>query len=1593
MLEEYIYEQVAAQQLAPERARLLLDELAQTLSAADDIAIIGVACRFPGANDAGEFWDNLVRERCSIGYFPEQRSQDVEHVWTNPACMQFLMGKPYRGPRDAQSMFDKNGYLADCDTFDADFFGIPPREATFMDPMQRKFLETAWEAVEDAGYGGTQLHSTRTGVFAGRLTDLVLYRYMSVPDPLHLTGSWEGILASRVSYLFNFRGPAMVVDTACSSGLVSVHLGCQAIRRGECELALAGGICIGFGALKQDRGPMDMKAVESADGEVRTFDDGATGTTWGEGVGVVLLKPLRRALEDRDNIYATIKGSGVNNDGASNGITAPNAAAQEELLSKVWKDAGIDAATISYVEAHGTGTALGDPIEVRALSNAFAQQTSKKQFCGVGSVKTNIGHTVGASGMASLIKVLMAMRNQQLPATLNFSKPNRHIDFVDSPLFVNDSLRRWESPEGQPRRAGVSAFGFSGTNAHLLVEEAPMTAETLSEMARGPWLLPISAKTQAGLERLLERYVRYFERERPKNVADVCHTAAVGRGHHEHRVALVGSSVDDFLQQLREIATTGIGEDRRYGAHRVVNARSSQGATNELTRSELEALSGQGKQVLDRASSSTLEELASLYLRGAELDFPRLWGNRGGRRVSIPTYPYERRRLWAPKKDFEVTEGSKLLEHPLLDRMLGRSPTQAIYSTRLDPERHWPLSDHRVAGESVLPGTAYLELAVALASLELGPGSVTIENVTFLAPLEVLSESERELLSVVEPRADGFAVTFVTAGGEEGAQTLWTEHASLQVRRCGEPQPRLDVQRELALFSGEATRSAQPASDELLGLSGRWEHDRVLRVREGSCLGELALAEKYAADCGSFHLHPALMDSAVNIFDVPQTPSPDGADAKGGQPAVEQALYLPIAYERLKVHAKLPPRFWSKLTLRGQPTPGAKVLSADLTLFDGLGNIVVEIQGYSLKRFTLAALGRMRDPELFAIEWRQVPMPVAAREQRWGSVALIGGQDQVTSRVEEYLRSRADSLTRVELDAATPTAPSVEQAHLRCSPDASGLTQLVKELLRRKVNQLVFVSPASACTHDLSTFRAQEHAGVLALFHLLKAVLEQKLGPDPELHCIGVDASAVRPGAAVDPLGASFLALANVAAAEYPHVHVTTVDVDASAQPECYLAAPRATRRAYRGDACFRPTLETTRGDENAPLPQLGGDGVCVITGGTGGVGRCMATYLAERGAQAIALLSRSEPIAREQWQRVATEGGQGSDVVKTLLELERRGVAVSWCQADVGDEHSLRNALGALRNEFGRIRAVLHCAGVAGDGFLLNKDPKAFESVLRPKVEGTWLLDELTRADEPELFLLFSSVFALIGAPGQGDYAAGNAYLDAFAAARKGRGQTLSLNWPAWNEVGMAVDRGLSGEQLFESVSNSEAAARLDRALALGMRQLLPARIDFRMLAQAGDAIDLELSSELKALRSRHAQQRRPETKDWTLLTPEQVTLRGRADSQYDEYERKLGALWASALGITELDIHDNYHSLGGDSLMAQRLIKAIEPLYPGAVDITDLFSFPSVAQLAAEVKQRVEHQHKDTEPQATTVKDIESMLDNLDDDASIDQLLSSLT
>lgn len=603
------------------------------------IAIIGMAANLPGAADVEQFWSNLVGSVESVGPLPAGRQRDLDEYLTSLGTYK-------------ESEIRDAGFLYEIDKFDYEFFKILKREAIAMSPSQRLFLQTAYSSMENGGYGGEALRSSRTGVYVGYISDLDGNQYQNIlkhsKDSQSATGALTANISGRLSYFMDFKGPSMLVDSACSSSMSALNLACQGINNGDCDQAIVGGVQLKVLPVVSHA---DI-GIESSDGHTRPFAEDADGTGEGEGIVSILIKPYEQAVKDRDQIYAVIRAAHSNQDGYSVGLSAPNPEAQAALVTEALDKAEVEAEHITYIEAHGTGTKLGDPIEVHALTKAFRMRTEQEQFCAIGSVKSNIGHLYASSGLASIMKCSLMLTHRMIPATVNIKAINHRIPFEGSPFFVNTQNRVWEAGTS-PRRCGVSNFGFSGTNCHAILEEHREQERVLDTRQSFPFVL--SAFTREGLEAMVKAYYEYLTLNHRIPLPDISFTAAMGRGHYPYRLAMVVKDTEELIGKLEAFEfATQLSKQIYVGSAKPVHHTRRETQWGELTVNEAELLGHSTAQCIagftnrlgEAGRDQVVKRLCELYVRGAKPVWNDFFEQEDVRRVSLPTYLFKAYRCW-----------------------------------------------------------------------------------------------------------------------------------------------------------------------------------------------------------------------------------------------------------------------------------------------------------------------------------------------------------------------------------------------------------------------------------------------------------------------------------------------------------------------------------------------------------------------------------------------------------------------------------------------------------------------------------------------------------------------------------------------------------------------------------------------------------------------------------------------------------------------------------------------------------------------------------------------------------------------------------
>jgi len=925
------------------------NKAARPVVSADAIAIIGMAGQFPRADDLDAFWRNIAGGKDCIDTVPPQR-WDIERYFSEDISVP--------GTTNSRWM----GALADCDAFDPLFFNISPTEAESMDPQQRLMLQSCWHAIENAAIDPRSLSGSRCGVFVGcGATD---YHQRSREHQLSsqgFTGAAMSILAARIAYFLNLQGPCLSIDTACSSSLVAIANACDNLVSGNCDVALAGGVAVMAGpSMHVKTGQSGMLSV---DGRCYAFDHRANGFVPSEGVGTLMLKRLADAERDGDIVHAVIRGWGVNQDGKTNGITAPNPVSQTRLMRAVYDRFGIDPEDIQLIEAHGTGTKLGDPIEVEGLTQAFRHYTDKTGYCALGSVKGNIGHTLYAAGVAGALKLALALKHRQLPPAASFERLNPHIDLSDSPFVVNTALKPWPENAKGGRSAVVSSFGFSGTNAHLVLEAAPARAVRPAaghEVAGArPALIALSAKTTEQLRQRaqaladsladgLAARIADDDAQAAPTLHDIAYTLQVGREAMEERCALVAHSLAELEARLRAFA------EQRASADTYVGSSLSRGGKLAFIGQDADLKAALIETCL---RDGKLDKLAELWVDGLDLAWAKLYPagtGRAPRRVELPLYPFARERYWLEDDATAAAQhhaGAATAIHPLL-HVNASTLRQQRYRSTFDGSENF-LSDHRVRlgegrVEHVLPGVAYLEMAAAAIADALpdafadaasahaaSPARLTLRDVVWWRPIVVDGPTAVEIVLGVE---DDGAIVFEVASGSGEGRAVHCQGEACFVDAAGERMA------DAGLLAA-AQRAQRWSGDEIYAAFARMglHYGPAHRgIRAISRVGEKLVADLAlpAVAGDAYRMPPGIMDSALQAC-IGFLPSLQ---------ALPQAPSVPFALRSLTLHAPCPAQAVVVLT----PAAGniddsggpALVDSCDVAIFGADGALCVDIRGF-----------------------------------------------------------------------------------------------------------------------------------------------------------------------------------------------------------------------------------------------------------------------------------------------------------------------------------------------------------------------------------------------------------------------------------------------------------------------------------------------------------------------------------------------------------------------------------------------------------------------------------------------------------------------
>jgi acyl transferase domain-containing protein/SAM-dependent methyltransferase len=1324
------------------------------VSVPEPIAIIGMSGRYPKAADLDEYWRLLAQGSDAVEEIPATRWRVEDYYDPTP-------------PREGKLYAKWLGRLDDIDCFDPLFFGISPSEAQYMDPQHRLFMQEAYRAFEDAGYAGSGLSGTSCGVYFGIMSRE--YAELIIGNP-HLgssvTGLSPAIGAARIAYCLNLKGPAIPIDTACSSSLVATHLACQALRTREIDLALTGGatIYISPGAYLG----MCIAGMLSPSGRCRAFDAAADGFVPGEGVGALVLKRLSDAQADRDPIHGLIIASGINQDGKTNGITAPSRSAQIQLTRSIYRQYGVDPESLSYVEMHGTGTNLGDPIELSALATTFREWTPRRNFCAIGSVKSNLGHTSAAAGVAAIHKVLLCMQHGSLVPTLHFQTPNPHFDFERSPFYVNTQHIPWPQPQGAPRRAAVSSFGYSGTNAHLVLEEyrAPRPAEGVP----GSQLFVLSAFDEEALRRSAGALALFVRNHPNLNLEDAAFTLQVGRAHLEHRLALEVTTHQELLEGLEAFAL-------QTAESRILRGNGERSRLVEMLadRDDLPEMQREW-------FTHDPQRLLTLWCKQLDVNWSALRRQSRARRINLPTYRFARERFWL---DFGLQKPAS--------QVPGRRGRVAVHLTG----KEFYLDGHRIGGRRVIPGAQCLEFARATLAAELGEHCppLMLEGVVWQRPIVLDEETDATnpfVLHVdVITRGDGgwdFSLCVADVIHCAGRARRITCQDQTELPACSDGKE-IAVESLYAVF-------------EAMGIQYGAANRGLLRLRAHGDHAEAWLELPAAAPSDpKLVLHPTLVDSALQATLGLALAGIEGSRSDAG-------ASLPFALDAIEVFRPTTARMRARL--RAVPSRG-ELRRYDLDLVNEDGGLCARLRGFMSRASSSGAEREIARLELLRPIWRPLPPHRATMTPQSAGALLLVGADEAQHWV---LRERHPDLVRA-FDASDSD----------CADDASRLDAALARTQGSVGTIYWFVAPAGiACSDPARPVRR--------LFALIKALLERGAGLAPldwtvltvgsqtvhESDTIADAADARSEGDSSAASGAALVGILGTMAKEYPHWRIRIIDSDTRRtwspdELDTAPALPGGAVCAWREGRWWSQELApVTVEGEFAPVYRQ--RGLYVVVGGAGGVGGAWTEWmLRQYDAQVIWLGRRAE-----------------DDAIRAGLDrLATFGARPCYLQADAADGDALASALTRIKTLFGARRAingVVHSALVLDDRSLAQMSGQQLESSLRPKIHASVNLARVFAGEPLDFMLFFSSMQSFSRAAGQGNYAAGCTFQDALAdqLARRHGWKVKVMNWGYWGEVGIvatAAHRERMARIGLGSIGAEEGMRALELLLAGPLSQL----------------------------------------------------------------------------------------------------------------------------------------------------------------------------
>ena len=1564
----------------------------------EPVAIIGIACRFPGAKNPQDFWRLLVNGIDAITEVPSDR-------WNIDNFYHPETGTP--GKMNTRW----SGFLEQVDQFEPSFFGIAPREALHIDPQQRILLEVTWEALENAGIVPESLAGSKTGVFIGISNSdyqKLLAKNFSLLEAYSGPGTSLSISANRLSYLLNLKGASIAIDTACSSSLVSVNLACQSLQSKESNLCLVGGVNLILSP--EPTITFSQAHMMAADGRCKTFDSSADGYVRGEGCGIVVLKRLSDALKDGDNIQAIIKGSAVNQDGLTNGLTAPNGPSQQAVVRQALEKAGVKPAQISYVETHGTGTSLGDPIEVNSLKKVLMEGRDVNQPCWIGSVKTNIGHLEAAAGIAGLIKVVLSLQHKEIPPHLHLKQLNPYIKLKNTSIQIPTELQPWQALE-EKRLAGVSSFGFGGTNAHVILEEAPSSVKsehlpvtTSRETERPLHILTLSAKTAKALPELVSRYQNYLETHRSSELKDICFTASTGRSHFHHRLAIISSNPQELVDKLAKISA----EEEPLGVFSGQLPHHKSAKIAFLFTGQGSQYLNMGRQLYDsqpvfRQALDQCDKILQPYLEKSILEV---------------IYPQKSQELnsSALKQTAYTQPALFALEYALFKLW-----------------QSWGIEPSVVMGHSVgeyvaatVAGVFSLEEGLKLIAhrgrlmQQLAPGGAMLAVMASEEKVNQMIAPEREKLAIA---AINGATNIVISGEAEAMKTL---RKSLEAEGIKSKQLQVShgfhsplMEPMLAEFEAVASQISynKPQIPVISNLTGRRAEESITTARYW--VNHVRQPVKFAQSMETLHQEgykvfveigpqPILLGMGRQCWSEDVgiwLPSLREGQSDWSQILQSLAeLYVQGVkvdwsgfdqdYLRKKVALPTYPfqrqRYWIETSEDESQKAAYSSFETKTTtivnlLNDGntqrLAQKLEKVGKFSPEQIKLLpemldVLVQRNQEEptatitqncLYQVQWKNL-LPISTNDldsisQSQPSHCLIFADSQgLGQALATSIQQRGHKCSLVY---AGNTYQILEAGHYSLNPfqpeDFQLLFQEVVSNHKLPLSKIIHLWSLDAIDSNELTLDALEQSQKFSsgiILHLLQTLDKEKWLNCPQLWVVTRGAQAVNTSTnSLAVAQAPVWGLGKVAALEYPQLWGGLVDLDlSSSEDEVEILLKQIednqgeSQLAFREGQVYVPRLVEHTKSESSRFA-FHSDRTYLITGGLGALGLQVARWMIKQGAKYLVLTGRTE-ISE-----------QNKEILDSLNQEETK---VIFLQGDVSKLEDVASILEEIKSSLPPLAGMIHTAGVLDDVILQQMSWDRFTKVIAPKVYGAWNLHLLTQNLPLDFFVCFSSVASLLGSPGQGNYAAANAFMDVLAHHRRAIGLPgLTINWGPWAEAGMAVNLDVRHQKRMVAMGITPLASEqglqiLGQLLEQASPQVGVVPMEWSVFQeQFSFANQMPLLSELlretKSITDKSAE---PQREIFTTLLQMSSAQRQEFLTSY------LRDSMAAILHIKSEKIHptDSLLDLGLDSLMVMEAIDRLKGdlqlmLYP-----REFYERPKIRSLAKYLVTEFERSHLKT-------------------------------